>query len=797
MIVKVCVDARTSYVDRIFEYSVPKALRDKVKVGARVEVPFGGGNKRYIGYILPGEGSGGRELKEIIRVVDEEPLIDTARLREAYRIGLRYFSTFAEAIKLFLPPGTATEVREIISLSKDADIKKMTGKTENEIIRVLLEYGIVDFEQLKRITGKNIRRHLNGLENAGLIKREYSSRGKLGEKYITVVSLVDKSFDVNTIKKTASAQRRAINVLRECEFLSIPDLCMFAGCSPSAVRTLCEKGIAEKRNIEIRRVPYDKKIKKQESIYTLTDEQEEALKTIKGAIDNPKKPVLLYGVTGSGKTEVFIRAIEKVLEDDRGAIVLVPEISLTYQMMGRFIERFGQSVALLHSGLSDGERFDEWNRIKEGSAKVVVGARSAVFAPVKNLGLIVVDEEHEDTYKSETGVRYDAREVARIRAHEEGAAVLYASATPSIESYFRAEKEAYMLCTMENRYNDVPLPETIIVDMRQELRNGNRSPLSERLNREIHKNLENGEQTILLLNRRGYSTFVSCRNCGYSETCPNCSISLTYHKNGNILLCHYCGHKKAVPTTCPECGSRAIKGFGTGTQKIEENILKEFAGAKLIRMDVDTVSKKDSHEKILDSFENDGIDILLGTQMISKGLDFKNVSLVGVLAADQILNMGDYRAAAKTFNLITQVCGRSGRGDKRGRAVIQTYMPENSTIQYSAAQDYEAFYREEITIRKALSYPPFTEIINVTVTGGDSEEVKNAAIRICGEVAEKSRGLKVYVYKAAPCLIDKIKNKYRWHFWIKSDGSREITNLLALVAEKEKNVTIERNPVSF
>lgn len=800
MTVRVCVDAKTNYIDRIFDYSVPKELENKVKVGARVEVPFGVSNKRYIGYIVPGEGNvEQRKLKNILSVLDDEPFIDVARLREAYKIGRRYFSTFADAIKLYMPPGAATQITEEIMLVNENSIISPEGKTENEIVRVLLEYGAMKYDKLKSIIGKNIRPSLNRLEEEGLIKREFNSKEKISEKYITVVSLCDKGFDSEKLGKTASAQRRAINVLRECEFLSIPDLCMFAGCTPSAVRAICEKGIAIKRNIEIKRVPYKNKKIIDNNRFTLTEEQREALSIIRNTIVFPKKPVLLYGITGSGKTEVFIRAIEFVLEKGKGAIVLVPEISLTHQMMGRFIERFGHEVALLHSGLSDGERFDEYKRIREGGAKVVVGARSAVFAPVNNLGLIVVDEEHEDTYKSETGVRYDAREVARIRAGEEGAAVLFASATPSIESFHRASAGDYTLCTMKNRYNGVMLPKTIVADMREELKNGNRSPFSDALKREIYKNLSCGEQTILLLNRRGYSTFVSCRSCGYTESCPNCSISLTYHKKGSYLMCHYCGHKKVVPSICPECGSKAIKGFGTGTQKIEEKIMEEFPGASVIRMDVDTTSKKDSHEKILDSFENEGIDILLGTQMIAKGLDFKNVSLVGVLAADQILNMGDYRAAEKTFNLITQVCGRSGRGDKRGRAVIQTYMPESSTIIYAAAQNYENFYKEEITLRKALCYPPFTAIINVTVTGDNNEKVKNAAVSICNEITEKSSGMGVQVYKAAPCYIDKIKNKYRWHFWLKSGKGKEISELLCEIAEKEKqvSVTIDRNPVSF
>lgn len=478
--------------------------------------------------------------------------------------------------------------------------------------------------------------------------------------------------------------------------------------------------------------------------------------------------------------------------------MLVPEIALTHQMVGRFLSRFGTKTAVLHSGLSIGERHDEWLRLERGEARVAVGARSAIFAPCQNLGLIIVDEEHEDTYKSETGVRYHAREVAMCRAKTEGAKVLFASATPSVESYFRAKSGIYTLLEMNHRYNDAPLPKTVILDMRQELEKGSTDPISLALRAEIEKNIRAGEQSILFLNRRGYSTFVSCRACGYVENCPNCSISLTYHSFSETLNCHYCGYRRKVSKTCPDCGSTHIAGHGTGTQKIEAFTEAEFPEAKIIRMDVDTTQKKESHEKILRRFRDENIDILLGTQMIAKGLDFPNVTLVGVLNADQMLNMGDYRAAERTFSLITQVIGRAGRGEKEGRALIQTHAPESPVLLHAARQDYKAFYDEEIILRKALNYPPFCDIINIIVSGSLEPEVRKSAEALYNRVSD-ALGSDVQLFRAAPCGINKIKNIYRWHIWMKCRLTKEIAAKIqeAIAAEKKLSVIADVNPTSF
>ena len=792
MIAKVAVDTKTTFADRIFDYNVPEYLKSRTKVGVRCEVPFGGGNRRYMGFILSisDKSENDKKLKDIIGIIDDEPFLDRTMLLEAYWIKNRYFCTFADAIKLFMPAGIKTSVRERVGIADGAREGVKLSHEESKILEYLTENGESLYDKIAGFFGKSIRSSVKKLQENGLIYISYD-KDTGADKYVTVVSLADKDFDADSLKKTASAQRRVIKVLAECDFLSIPDICMCAGCSANTITALYNRGIINKEKIEVLRTPHAGFSKTEGGKVKLTEEQKNVLSVIDKARENPQKPVLLRGVTGSGKTEVYLRVIEGVLKENKSAIVLVPEISLTYQMMSRFLSRFGHSVALLHSSLSGGERYDEWKRIKSGAARVVLGARSAVFAPCENLGIIIVDEEHEDTYKAERGAAYDAREVARMRAAHEKALLLLSSATPSVEDYYRAKSGEFTLCEMNKRYNGVMMPKTYIADMREELRAGNRSPFSEVLKDEISKNLSDGEQTILLLNRRGYSTFVSCRSCGHVEICPHCNISLTYHSHGSFLMCHYCGYKKNVPEKCPECEKGTLRGFGTGTQKIEEKLHEEFPSAGVIRMDVDTTAKKDAREKILDSFENDKIDMLLGTQMISKGLDFKNVSLVGVLAADQALNMGDFRAAERTFDLITQVCGRSGRGDRRGRAVIQTYQPENKIIELASRHDYLGFYEEEIVLRRALCYPPFCSIVDITVTGSGEEKVKDAAISMYNEACVKLKSSDVLsIYRAAPCFIDKIENKYRWHFWLKCHFSKEIHDALEEIMQKTKCVGV-------
>ncbi|WP_370830229.1 primosomal protein N' [Clostridium sp.] len=505
--------------------------------------------------------------------------------------------------------------------------------------------------------------------------------------------------------------------------------------------------------------------------------------------NSDNKLFLLKGVTGSGKTEVYMRMVEDVLEKNQSAIVLVPEISLTPQMIERFKGRFGRNVALFHSKLSDGERFDEWFRVKEGKAKLVVGARSAIFLPVKNLGLIIIDEEHENTYKSDQNPKYQTKEVAEFLSNQKECRIVLGSATPTIETYYRALTGDLKLLELNSRVDGKAMPPMKIVDMRSELRSGNISLFSRELFRDIQEKLSKGEQIILFLNRRGFSTFVSCRSCGYVFKCEECDISMTYHRSG-MLVCHYCGKTKRSPEKCPKCDSKYVKFFGAGTQRVEEEVKKYFKDARVLRMDVDTTRGKDSYENIYNSFKEGKADILIGTQMISKGLDFKKVTLVGVLAADMSINIPDYRAAERTFQIITQVAGRAGRGEKQGKVVIQTYTPEHYSLEYAVNYDYEGFYEKEFTVRALMKYPPFGKILLINGISKKEELLKNFMHKIFNVIkplAEKE--LDVDVLGPIPCLVSKVKENYRWQIVMKGEFESEFAKKIKeLLYDENKNV---------
>lgn len=498
----------------------------------------------------------------------------------------------------------------------------------------------------------------------------------------------------------------------------------------------------------------------------LTGEQKNAIERI---LTSDKNIFLLKGVTGSGKTEIYMRLVQNSLTNDKSSIVLVPEIALTPQMIERFKGRFGKDVALFHSRLSDGERFDEWHRVKEGKAKVIVGARSALFLPAKNLGFIIIDEEHENTYKSEQNPKYQAKEVAEYIANRKGAKLVLGSATPTIESYYRAISGEIDLVEITKRVDGKPMPKMELVDMREELKVGNRSLFSRKLFKSIKEALAKKEQIVLFLNRRGFSTFVSCRSCGYVFKCDECEISMTYHKNG-FLVCHYCGKTKREPNKCPKCESKYVKFFGAGTQRVEDEIKKYFKDAKVIRMDVDTTRAKDSHEKLYNAFKKGDGDILIGTQMISKGLDFPNVTLVGILAADMSINIPDYRSAERTFQLITQVAGRAGRGVKEGKVVIQTYTPEHYSLQYAKNYDYEGFYEKEFTVRALMNYPPFGKILLINGSSKDENMLKDFMNNIANSISILLKDYNgIELLGPIACMISKIKENFRWQIVLKGE----------------------------
>lgn len=531
---------------------------------------------------------------------------------------------------------------------------------------------------------------------------------------------------------------------------------------------------------------YNDRVYNKDSAKTLTIEQENIIREY---INSDDKMFLLKGVTGSGKTEVYMKLVERVLLEGKSAIILVPEIALTPQMIERFKGRFGVNVALFHSKLSDGERFDEWFRVKEGKAKVIVGARSAIFLPAKNLGLIIIDEEHENTYKSEQNPKYQTKEVAEYLSELKGCKVILGSATPSIETYYRALTGEMKLLELNSRIDNKPMPPMKVIDMRNELKGGNKSLFSRELFIAIQERLKRKEQIILFLNRRGFSTFVSCRSCGYVFKCDECDISMTYHKNG-LLICHYCGKTKREARECPKCHSKYVKFFGAGTQRVEEEVKKYFNNAGILRMDVDTTRDKHSYERIYNTFKNGEADILIGTQMVSKGLDFKNVTLVGILAADMSINIPDYRAAERTFQIITQVAGRAGRGDKQGEVLIQTYTPQHYSLQYAVNYDYEGFYEKEFTVRAMMKYPPFGKLLLINGTSKKEELLKNFMHKITMMIKPLVENcLDIEILGPIPCMISKVKENYRWQIVIKGEFDSYFSkNIKEILYDENKNV---------
>ncbi len=730
-------------IDKIFYYRIPSHLKDKVSVGSHVFVPFGRGKKLIDGYVLSvhDEVNFDGDIKEIASLASPDALFDEEMLALANHLKDTCFCSYISAIKTILPPGS-------------------TQKT------------------------------------------------KVNDKFIrgSVLNLpYDEAFlQLDILRTKAPRQAQVLELLIQNDFVADSDITLITGAGYAAIKALRDKGFIRSEVIESLRMPLDYDSITPTKSPLLNKEQKTCVDTITNSIKTNKSDTfLLHGVTGSGKTEVFLNCIENALEIGKTAIVLVPEISLTPQMVTRFVSRFGKKIAVLHSGLSLGERADEYKRIKRGEATVVVGARSAIFAPLKNIGIIVIDEEHETSYKAENAPTYHAREVALYRASKSHAVCVLASATPSVESFYLAKNGIYTLLTLSERATGATLPEITVSDMREEIKSGNRSCIGNALFEEISKNIENSEQTILFLNRRGFSTFVSCRNCGYVAKCKNCDISLTHHKTKNTLTCHYCGYTEKKPTVCPECGSPYIKEFGTGTQKVEEEIRRIFPAASIIRMDMDTTGVKGAHQSLLSQFEEDKTDILLGTQMVSKGLDFPNVTLVGVLNADQSLGIDDFRANERTFNLITQVCGRAGRGEKQGRAVIQTYMPENVTLNLSKNQDYISFYEEEIGLRKYLNFPPFCDIVSILLTSEDDVVLTEYARTISKDlniVLTKEQIGDFEILGPAPASIPKIASKYRVRIWVKCKMNNKTQEIFARLRAfhiknaKNINMVIENNP---
>ncbi len=814
MIAKVIINSNTLSTDSLYDYEIPDRFLSKLKVGMRVKVPFGRGDKLCEAYVFDiCEMSEFSKLKPISEIISDVSYFDKNDVKLTEFIRHRYFSSYASAIKCFIPSGVNMKFTNFYSLADGADFEEIASVCKNstvcdKIISCLNAYGEMSEDDLKIETGKtSIRAQISKLISKGLIKKSIKSAESVSDTKKTFVELTLSTNDtysiIDSISRKAPAQARVLEFLCENYDIELSELLVYAQTTKKTVDTLYEKGYVSYKQV----VCNDSKINYNEDYSKpkpdLTSEQKTALEDIlKGLNSNEKSTYLLHGVTGSGKTEVYLSLIEETIKQGKEAILLVPEISLTPQMIGQIFSRFGDNAAVLHSKLTLKQRYNEWFKIKNGDVKIAVGARSAVFAPFKNLGLIIIDEEHETTYKSDMSPRYNAIEIARFRTNESNATLLLASATPSVDDYYKTQNGTYKLVELKNRINKSQLPEVTVTDMRKELQNGNMSIFGSDLKKAIETSLSRKEQIILFLNRRGFSGFISCRNCGHVMKCPDCNVALTYHKSVNKMVCHYCDYKTDLIHTCPSCQGKHIRFFGIGTEKVVDELNKLFPEAKVIRMDADTTSGRMAHENVLSRFKNGDADILVGTQMITKGLDFDNVTLVGVVAADMSLNIDDYRACERTFDLITQVVGRTGRANKTGKAIIQTYNPEDETIILSAVQDYKSFYDEEIAVRRMLMYPPFTEFIKFQFSSDKSSEAKQVADKFYSDVKKLLEQTDVYaeVFPVAESPIFKIGGKYRYRFLIKTKYKKTFYDDIRKVLDKylhSKNdisITVDVNP---
>lgn len=801
MYAQVIIDANHAEVDRVFDYRVPAQWEEAICVGLRVMVPFGQRNTKREGYVIAltetTEVPAGK-IKEIVEILDEgRPILTPPILELAKWMKKEYFCTLNQCLQAVMPAGIRTKSVWYVELTEQT---AELSEKEQQVADVLTEQGgAAPLRELEQVFGNRteyILRCLQGKKVVRLRQKTTRSTYKEEKRY---VSLTENEELLAEVKEKAekdkrlAGQLRVLSAISQEESISVEELKEKASVTDSPIHTLLQKGIlVEQRRQEKRDVFQLEDYTPTQPFYP-TPEQAQALALLREEEQKEqKRPILLHGVTGSGKTEIYMQLIEHVIMEGKQAIVLVPEISLTPQIMERFISRFGKQVSVTHSRLSLGERLDQWRKARDGEISIIIGPRSALFMPFSNLGVIVMDECHESSYISDVTPKYHTREVARKLSELTGALLVMGSATPDIDSYHRAVTGEFLLLQLKERTKGSRLPEVFVTDMRKELEDGNRSAFGLPLQQAIRENLEKGQQTMLFLNRRGYSTFVSCRKCGEVLTCPSCNVSYTYHASDKALVCHYCGKEVPVPKICPSCGSHYIRYFGTGTQKIEEETRRLFPEASVLRMDADTTTGKNGHARILELFGKGKADILIGTQMIAKGHDFPNVTLVGILAADLSLNLGTYQAAENCFQLITQAAGRAGRGELPGQVFIQTYQPENHAIRMAAAQDYEGFYQEEILLRQAMEYPPFSHIFSVLITGEMEQEVILAAQRLGAFMNHYAERAGCTVVGPAPAPLPKFRGEFRWQIFAKgTDAERLKAFALYTVEQTKKDVSRE------
>lgn len=785
-----------------FTYQIPAKFQDFLQIGMRVVVEFGNGNRKIQGFVtgLTDQYSGEHQLKSVIDVLDLNPVLSDEAMAMADWLTQRTFAFKIRCLQVMLPNAMRASYRKTL---------KLTGKMKDPALAALFgDQNEIEFNPQK-LTSTQLNQ-IEKLRKANQVEIVYHVDDRAKSKFVWAFKAQMPVEELQAIKKklrkNAAKQKRLLDFLitnHEQEFVQ-SDVTRENNFTANDLKTAAEKGWITRYQIEKYRNPYQIDWVQPSTPKKLTAEQTYATDAVDQAINEAQAATfLLEGVTGSGKTEVYLQIIQHALAQGKSALMLVPEISLTPQIVRQFKARFGDQVALLHSALSDGERYDEWRRIENGDAQVVVGARSAIFAPIKNLGVIIMDEEHETSYKQEDMPRYHARDVAQWRGQYHHCPVVLGSATPSLESRARAQKGVYQWLRLTKRINGKDLPQVQLVDMRQAGRYAPTTDISQELATEIQKKLALNEQVVLMLNRRGYSSFLMCRECGEVIKCPNCDISLTYHKDTNSLKCHYCGHEEPVPQVCPNCHSKAVRYFGTGTQRVEKELTELFSNARILRMDVDTTRRKGAHERILDEFGKHHADILLGTQMIAKGLDFPNVTLVGVLNADTSLGLSDFRASERTFQLLTQVSGRAGRAEKEGNVLIQTYNPDHYAIQYAQRQDYEHFFTREMQVRHQGGYPPYYYTIQITASARTEVDAAQKMFQIRGEIVNYLSQNAV-ILGPTPQSIMRINNRYYYQLVIKYKNEPQLENYLQnllLTSQKEERnglqIVIDRDPMNF
>ena len=786
LVARVAVAAAVYSIDRPYDYSVPAAWRETIREGHRVMVPFGAGNRKTEGIVLElQEEEASRQLKAIAHVFDDEVVLKPQQKALALWMCRRYFCTFFQAANALFPPGVWNRKAETYLPGELSDEGLPPKKLR--ILAALRQAGkpLTAGELKKLLQPEDIKKELAQLVKSGHVTVQQQFQQNVREKKITMLRLtLPLEQALGQIGKGTLKERRekVLRVIHQAGQLPEKEVCYLTGMSTALIRRLVTLGILTAESVQVSRMPKLLKTETPEPI-SLNEQQQAAFLRLQQLQQSGKpEAALLYGVTGSGKTQVYIRLIQHTLDQGKNAILLVPEIALTPQMLKKFRLYFRDQVAVMHSGLTATQRYDEYCRIQSGKARVVIGTRTAVFSPLDNLGCMIIDEEQEPTYKSESDPRYHAREVAKYRAAQDNCLLLMGSATPSVESYHAAKAGKYHLLTLPQRYQNTPLPATILADMRGQLREGDPSRISRQLLEELQLNLSRGEQSILFINRRGSARMATCIDCGHIPTCENCSVALTYHSRNGRLMCHHCGFSQPMPETCPECGGAHLKLIGSGTQSIEDELQELLPEARILRMDADTTEGRVSHEKLLDSFAKGKADILLGTQMVAKGLDFDNVTLVGVLEADLSLYCGDYHATERTFSLLAQVVGRAGRRTRPGRAVIQTYTPEHPVIQAAAAQDYDAFYDQEILTRQALKAPPFADQFVFRFGGTDEHTVQQAAQVFAKALATQlaqTPDVEPTVLGPVPAPIAKLNKRY---FYTVSFRGRATNNSRALVS---------------